>query len=74
MIFTKITKLSFTTFNKPTILQGLRSYKKSAAQEHLHDYARDDLLLQKVKKEKVDYEFITKESNGTLMFREFLFQ
>ena len=42
MIFTKITKLSFTTFNKPTILQGLRSYKKSAAQAHLHDYVRDD--------------------------------
>ena len=31
-----------SSFNKPTILQNLKTYKGSPAQEHLHDYVRSE--------------------------------
>lgn len=45
MILKRLSQFNFATINKPTILQGLRSYKNSAAQSHLHDYIRSDDLL-----------------------------
>jgi hypothetical protein len=45
MLFRHIYQLSFATYNKPTILQSLRSYKNSPAQNHLHDYIRSDEKL-----------------------------
>lgn len=56
-----------------TVLKGLRSYKDSAAQKHLHTFRRNENELKAVKN-TIDYKTINKNSKGVFMFREFLFQ
>lgn len=56
-----------------TVLKGLRSYKDSTAQKHLHKYHRNENELKAVKN-TIDYKTINKNSKGVFMFREFLFQ
>lgn len=41
-MFNKLSKFTFTTFNRPSLLQSLKSYKNSPAQSHLHDYIRNE--------------------------------
>lgn len=60
-------------FTYTSVFNGLKSYKNSAAQTHLHQYVRDEDELKAIKK-GIDYRTINKNSKGVFRFREFLFQ
>jgi hypothetical protein len=51
-----------------SVWQALQSYKGSAAQQHLHDYVRDNSALKMVK-QGIDYKTINKNSKGRFMIR-----
>lgn len=61
------------SFNYTSVLNGLKSFKNSAAQTHLHRYVREEEDLKAIKK-TIDYKTINKNSKGVFRFREFLFQ
>jgi hypothetical protein len=61
------------SFAYTSVLNGLKSYKNSPAQAHLHQYVRDDDELKAIK-QTIDYKTINKNSKGVFRFREFLFQ
>lgn len=65
--------LSKINYQYTSILNGLKSYKNSAAQAHLHEYNRNEDQLKAIKK-TIDYKTINKNSKGVFRFREFLFQ
>lgn len=67
------TVLARINYPYTSVLNGLKSYKGSAAQTHLHQYNRSEDELKAIKK-NIDYKTINKNSKGVFRFREFLFQ
>lgn len=65
--------ISRLAYHYTSVLNGLKSYKNSAAQAHLHRYVREEEDLRAIKK-TIDYKTINKNSKGVFRFREFLFQ
>ena len=56
------------TFKYTSVLNGLKSYRNSPAQAHLHQYVRDEDELKAIKK-TIDYKTINKNSKGVFRFR-----
>jgi hypothetical protein len=54
-------------------LKNIRKYKGSAAQTRLHEFDQNEANVNHIKK-NIDYDMITRESEGKIMIREFLFQ
>lgn len=51
-----------------TVLKGIKSYKGSKGQSHLHRFIRNDNKLKRIKN-TIDYATINKNSKGVFRFR-----